>query len=247
MKPKRISLYILITLAAAALIWLVFTLAPGSSVDTPPVVLPSQAILPSPTVSGETGPGSEGNDPDTPISIGPGTVQAAIGALSKADNYSRILNISSFWSGGSGSSQVNVWVQGDNLRCMISSRGAAKNILIKNGELWIWYSDSKELYHGSAGDHDADEYQMLVSYEELLDLPKSSIISADYELYQGESCIYASYVSGELGYEKRLWISVGTGLLMGCEVYDGSELIYSMVSSEPDISTPDESVFALPD
>ena len=43
------------------------------------------------------------------------------------------------------------------------------------------------------------------------------------------------------------YIDPGTGLLMGERCYDGEKLIYSMDSSVPDITTPDESVFVLPD
>ena len=33
---------------------------------------------------------------------------------------------------------------------------------------------------------------------------------------------------------------------MGAETYDGDTLVYRMSSSEPNLATPDESVFAMP-
>ena len=85
-----------------------------------------------------------------------------------------------------------------------------------------------------------------INYEELLELPTESILSAGYEQRQGESCILVEYTSGELGYRSLVYISVSNGLLMGAETYDGDTLVYRMSSSEPSLATPDESVFAMP-
>ncbi len=241
MKMRRIALYFLMAAIAAALVWLVFIFVPSSSVETPPVVLPTPAISDSSSEE-STLP----DDDDPVISITPDTVQAAIRTLTKADSYSRILSVSNYWSGGSSQQQINVWVQGESARFTIDALPAAKNVLISGSELWIWYSDSTDIYHGSAHGNDADEYQSLISYERLLDMDKSLITEAGYEMYQEENCIYALYKDGSFDYTTKFWVSVNTGLLMGCETYDGEELIYSLTSSVPDISTPDESIFKLP-
>ena len=60
------------------------------------------------------------------------------------------------------------------------------------------------------------------------------------------SCIFVRWRSGALGYVSECYIDPDTGLLMGERCYDGDTLIYSMDSSVPDITTPDESVFELP-
>lgn len=241
MKLRRLSMYLITAAIAAALVWLVFIFVPSSSVETVPVVLPTPAVSDS---SADESNNQSGND--TVINISPGTVQAAISTLSRADNYSRVLNITNYWSGGNSQQQINVWVQGDSSRFTISGQGISKNVLINGTDLWIWYSDSKDIYHGSAHSGDADEYQALISYEHLLELDKSLITDAGYEIYHDETCIYAKYTDGSYGYATKFWVSVNTGLLMGSETYDGEMLIYSLFSSAPDISTPDESIFKLP-
>ena len=125
--------------------------------------------------------------------------------------------------------------------------GGVKNILLRDAKLYIWYDNSSGVYESDImSASEADEWLRCIDYEELLQLPASAILSTNYELFGGESCICVEYSSGELGYLNRVYVSVSTGLLMGAETYDGDSLIYSMSSSAPSFSAPDESMFRLP-
>lgn len=239
-KPRRAAIYALIVLLAAVLVYLVLRLYPTASVNTPAVILPTPAAE-----SGEQPGGSAGSE-NRVIAVTPETVQSAVGMLSRAGSYSRRIIAETFWDGGSAVRTINVSVSGERARLTISDSRGVKNVLISGGELWIWYPDSDKVYNGPAGSVDADEYQSLLTYEDIMSIDPKSITDAGYMDYGGESCIYAEYASGELGYVSRFWISVNTGLLMGSETRDGEQLVYSMSSSVPDISTPDESVFDPP-
>lgn len=242
MKLRRSGLYIATAAALVLLAAIVFHMASGGGAETPAVILPS-----APVQSEAAQPEESGRD-QTKIDVTPETVQAALSTLSRADSYSRQLEVESFWTGGSSKVSISVWVHGSSSRFVISGRGAEKNVLLLDNELWIWYSDSSDVYSGSADEGAADEYQMLLTYERILDLPKDSISEAGYTEHLGEKCIYVCFSAGELGYTYRCWVSVESGLLMGCTATDKSgELIYKVSSSTPDISTPDESVFAVPD
>jgi hypothetical protein len=223
----------------AGLVVLAFRLSPGFSVDTPAVVLPQ------PTAAGEGGSAGEG-DESRVVSVTPETVQAVVARLSRAVSYNRTVTVESFYSGGSRVRSIGVWVSGERTRLVVSSEQSVKNVLITGDKAQIWYSDSNAVYVGQANSSAADEYQSILTYEELLLLDSADISEAGYEEYGGEDCIYVRYTRGAFGYDCRCWISVSTGLLMGSEVYDGDSLIYRMSSSKPDISTPDESVFAAP-
>lgn len=237
---RKVPLYALIVLLAAGLVYLVLRLSPTASVDTAAV------ILPTPAAGIDESPGGTAEAESRVISVTPETVQAAVGMLSRAGSYSRMIIVETFWNGGSSVRHINVSVNGERARLTVSDPRGVKNVLISGGELWIWYADSDSVYHGPAGASDADEYQSLLTYEDILQLNPASITDAGYTDYNGENCIFAEYASGELGYVSRFWISVGTGLLMGSETYDGEQLVYRMDSSVPDVSTPDESVFNPP-
>ena len=239
MKVRKILLTLLLCAAFAGLVALIYYLVPSSSVET------AEVLLPSPSVS--TAPESGMDSQLQLVEVTPGTVQAVIATLSRVDSYARTLTAESFWSGGSSQRVIDVQVRGSSARLTISSgAGAVKNVLISGDELWIWYGDSDAVYHGAASERDADEYQSLLTYEDLLALDPAAIFDAGYTDYNGEYCIYARYTDGALGYESCFWISVATGLLMGSETYDEETLVSRLSSSAPDISTPDDAVFAPP-
>lgn len=238
--PRRAALYAAVVLLAAGLVYLVLRLLPSASVDTAAV------ILPTPPPSPDEQLGSAGGSENRVIAVTPETVQAAVGMLSRAGSYSRMIITETFWTGGSAVRHINVSVNGERARLTVSDSRGVKNVLISGEELWIWYPDSDRVYSGPADGSAADEYQSLLTYEDILQLDPSSITDAGYMDYNGESCIYAEYADGELGYVSRFWVSVDTGLLMGSETRDGEKLVYHMDSSVPDVSTPDESVFTPP-
>ena len=238
MKQRRITAYIMI-FAAVCLVVLALRMAPSGNIDTPEVVLP-----PEPTQSGDV-PGGEENAGSTELKVTSDTVQSVVATLLRPDSYSRTLTVTRYWSGGKRTDRINVWVRGDSTRVSIGEDGE-KNILISGGSKWIWYSDSTGVYVGSAAEGEDDEYQTIPTYETLLELDRSEIGSAGYAQLLGQECVYAD-TYGENGETSRMWISVKTGLLVGCEIYSGEELVYEMKSTEPDISTPDEAVFSPPE
>lgn len=241
MKKRSIIFYILIVAVIGVIAFLLIRLAPGAATDTPPVVLATPAVT-DPTADSSVGGGGVQT-----VEVTPETVQAVIACLSRAESYSRTMTVETFWSGGSDSREVQVWVHGGSTKITVDQDGSpTKHVLIKDGERWIWYSDSTQVYHGAAGDSDADEYQSLLTYEDILKLDVSRILEAGYDDYEGEGCVFVRYVQGELGYESLCRISMDAGLPVSWETYDGETLIYRMSSSPIELSTPDDGVFAEP-
>ena len=240
MKAKRAPLYILIVLFVAALAALVFYFAPSGSIDTAEVILPTPTPTPEADDSGQTA--AEEKRVDVTVD----TVQAVLATLERPYSYSRVLTAETFWSGGSGLRSIDVKVHGANARLTLTDAGGVKNVLIADGELWIWYPDSHSAYRTGAGSADTDEYQSLITYEDIISMPAGNINDAGYVTLDGEECIYVAFTDGAFAYQKRAYISIASGLLMRNEIYDGESLIFTLSSSAPDISTPDASVFDLP-
>lgn len=241
MKARRVILGLFVFLLIAALLWMLYRFSPSAKVDTAQVLLPTPVPSLSPEESQSGGEGQV-----QLVSVTPDTVQAVIGTLSRADSYARTLVFESFWQGGSSARSIDVWVRGDNARFTVKQKNQSKNVLLLGSELWIWYADSGEVYRGLASERAADEYQALLTYEDVLRLDKEAISEAGYTDFAGENCIYVCYTDGELGYESYVWISENTGLLMGSETYEGDRLVYRVSSSPADISTPDDEVFVHP-
>ena len=243
MKQRGASFYILILLALLALGVLLFLLLRSQQPSTPAVVLPTaQPVDASAPAAPESAAGVR------TIAVTPATVQTVVQTLRRIDSYSRTLTVRDFWSGGDRSRSIDVSVHGDKLRLSIrsSDESAQQEVLISGEKTWIWYADSSAVYHGEAIPGDADKWQTLLTYEDVLDAPAEDILDAGYTSYNETDCIYIRWRSGTLGYESECYIDPDTGLLMGERCYDGDILFYSMDSSAPDVTTPDESVFAAP-
>ena len=242
MKNRNAFFYIIIFLALLAVAALVFLLAPGRDPDTPAVLLPS----PVPTDS-SVGTSTAPYVPET-LAVTPETVQAVIATLHRAESYSRTLTVSDFWSGGSRSRSIETWASGDWLRLKIRTEGEniQEHLLLKDGKRYLWYSDADGVFRGEARDGDYDAFQTIMTYEKVLALPVSDILDARYEDFEGSPCIIVRFRSGELGYESECCIDPSTGLLMGEYCYDGDLLIYSMQSTAPMLTSPDDAIFAEP-
>ena len=242
MKHRGIYFYLLLLLALALAAGLIFILAPGAAPETPPVRL-SEA--PAPTISPSAAP--EDAESNRAVEVRPDTVQTVVALLRRSDSYSRALSVQSFWTGGGAETEYEVWVRGDKTRVTVrDGSGVVKNILLRGAEKWIWYSDAAGVYTGPAHAGDADGYQTIPTYEDLLALPVEDVLDAGYTDYDGERVIFARYRSGPFDYETCCYVSVENGLLIGAETYDGEVLIYEMRSGPVEISTPDESVFTPP-
>jgi len=232
----------IIVLVAAVVFFALF--GNGGSVET------ASVILPTPIVSSDD-PNSEG-DGEGELALAevtPWTVQTTIGTLDRAESYSRTVTVEEFWDGGSSSTELSAWTSGGSTLIRLDTDDRIENILLRDGTLYIWYEGSQDLYSASpedTGAAQADGWLRCLTYEDLLDLPVSSITDAGYTDYAGESCIFAEYYSGEFGYRNIVYVSVNTGLLMGAETYDGDTLTYRMISGTPDLSVPDESLLRPP-
>ncbi|MCL2152364.1 MAG: hypothetical protein FWH57_05315 [Oscillospiraceae bacterium] len=182
------------------------------------------------------------------------TIQAVVSALSRPRVYSRDVKIACYWDGGRAEYSVSVSVMERFVSLTtLPSVGAEKRIIITPDTLYIWYKGENRPYIGnleSSGDgyRTADEWQMLVTYEDLLKLDKSDIIDAGYIDYNGEYCVYAVYRSPLLNNVGTIYISLDLGLVVGAEERDeAGELIYSMSSDECLIGEADPAAFILPD
>ena len=237
---------VFIGLAAAAFAVpaaLVYLLGPGALPETPPVVLASAAPV------GGAGGGSPAAGADNRrLAVDASSVQLVAATLSRADHYARELRAVTLWDGGSAARLISVWVRGTQTRLRIRDDGGetVKNVLLRDGKKWIWYSDRPGVWAGRAALGDADAYQALLSWEELLTVDRRAIRDAGYTMYADTLCIYARCAKGTLGYENLYYIAVDSGLLMGAETYDGDTLVYSLSSTAPDFSLPDEAVFEIP-
>ena len=207
----------------------------------------------------ETTPNAEipgDTDPDAldRVDVTRETVQAVVSTLERPAIYSREIVVESFWDGGHAIFNISAVVYNE----MTSIRteppaGKEKRIVVTADALYIWYEGDDIMYVGdnsSSGDgyRTADEYQMLDTYEDILDLNLTDIIDAGYTEYRGDDCIYIESLSRNFGYIRNYYISIELGLVEGVEEYDETGmLVYRMTADEYSVDAIDPMAFSLPD
>ena len=240
MKNRNLSVYIILGLAAAAIVFFVVRLFPGGANNTPAVVLP-----PAPMDSGMIGsPEGLGNGLLT-VEVTPETVQAAIRTIDPISDYSREITVRLYCQDGDRESKLFVRAKTGMLRVTEDSGGVTEDLLIIGDKLYIWY-DSSKVFTGAAAEGAAERIQHMVSVDWLLALPMERIIDAGYVDFNSEPCIYVVFTTEELGYKETAYISVDTGLLIGGESYDGDHLVYKLSAEKPELSTPPDESFFVP-
>ena len=182
------------------------------------------------------------------------SIHDVISTLSRPDVYTREVFIKTFWEGGQTEYQINTTVvYGITSLRILAPMSAEKRIIITSDKLYIWYKGDSAPYIGAIGStgdgyRTADEWQMLVTYEELLELDQENIIEVGYTEFNGEDCIYAEYLSPLLGYMRKYYISIDIGLVIGAEEYDeNGALVYFMTTGECAVGEADPAVFTIPD
>ena len=240
MNSKRL---LLISVSAVAVIIAVIAfimIITGASGRDHEVKLPEER-----DASADTQPGEEPSGLIR-VEVTADTVKAVFGTLARPEEYTRELSVTNSWKGGNSQYRIESFVSKEASRFNIYSEYDAKSILLAGDMTYIWYDGEMPVYSGSS-EGTEDEYQMLVTYEDILSVPDVDIRDAGYTRYNGEDCIFAEYVSGQLGYVTRCYVSTATGLAVGAEKYDGGMLIYSMKETSCEVGPTDRSVFVLPD
>jgi len=204
----------------------------------------AQVILPPPVApDGGADSNSGAGEHLTVARVTPETVLEVLRELKRADSYARELMVETIWADGSAAETLAVWASGSALR--VESGG--RNLLLADGKLWLWYNDDdRVLYREQDARAQADRYQRMLTYEELLS-GEHDIEAADYVDLGGEPCIFVAYRDGgAFGYRNELYISVESGLLLSAETFDGDKCVYRMSSGPVDLSTPDEEILSPP-
>lgn len=208
---------------------------------------------PNATETAEPGGDPSGEGAGLLVAVTPETVQDVIVSVSRYESYSRTLTITYTW-GDEDSAVITAKMWEDSgwrRTSLVLPSGIIENSIIGEGQLWLWYDDGvaqTEVFRGSAAESNPDLFQRIPTYEDVLSLDPSQIISADYLEYDGQSSIYVEAENTELGYLYRYWVSETNGLLMAAETEKAGVLVYRMQSNEVISPLPgSDEIFTLPD
>ena len=212
--------------------------------NTPDVILPSSSEGPNSTLS----PSTQGHNYQR-VEVTTQTVTGVVATLARPSSYYRELTVETFWTGGSSSTQVQVWTDGgwSHVRQTMPS-GVVRHDLTGDGSLYYWYDGSQTYEQAPADEKSSDLAQHIPTYETVLDLDASEITAAGYELRGDLPCILVEVQSAQSQTLQRFWVSVDSGLLVSAEMEEEGQVVYRMTAYSPVQSPcPADGTFSLPD
>jgi len=247
MSTKRIMIITVIGITIIAAALSVILLISYLNREVVEVALPDTPVATEPTAG-------NGTDALGRVEVNRDTVQAVVSSFARPDSYSRDVWIESYWESGQAVYNIKVSVaDGMTSLLAVPQIGAEKRIIVTPDALYIWYKGDRQPFiggAGSAGDdsREADEWQMMITYEDILELNKYDIIDAGYTQYDGADCVFAVYLSPMLGNTTTYFVSLGLGLVIAADEHDkAGTLIYSMRAGQCAIGEVDPEAFILPD
>lgn len=212
--------------------------------DTPSVVLPSTSAAPgSSFVVGPEGPIYQR------VEVNTQTVTGVVATLSRPGSCYRELTVETFWTGGSSTSQVQVWTDGGWTHSRQAMPSGVVRHDLTNGEaLYYWYEGTQQYKSAPADEQSSDLAQHIPTYETVIELEPSEITAAGYETRGELPCIYVEVQRSHPLQLQRFWVSVDSGLLVSAETEENGQLVYRMTAYNPVQSPcPADASFALPD
>ena len=246
MKNQKISSYAF-TAILVVLVTLIFIIIFSPAVTSS--VVNSIPTYPPNTTSPGTAEILE--NPDySQIEITKENVQSVIRAMARPTEYYYETKSTLFHSGGSKSYPRKKWTNGKLGRVdIISENGTTTmTVIYSPSSVYMWRPGQTRYDRTKPGDFTADTSQMMMVYEDVLELEAENILDAKYTIYNSLPCIYVEALSPLTGYKSHYWISADTGLLAFGQMSDSdNSVIYTVEAMQTVISVQDSSIFLLPD
>ncbi len=187
----------------------------------------------------------------TRLTITKENVKAVIAEMERPEEYFSETESVLSHASGSGSFLRRKWVKGKFSRIDIINPGqtsASLHYILTEKDAYIWRSYDKTPLKLGRGELSADDLQMLMSYEDILNAETENITTAQHTKYDGIDCIYAEVKDPSLGYSERYWVSSSSGLLVyGQTLDENGAVIYTVSVKQTETAPQDKELFRLPD
>ena len=209
----------------------------------------SGIVLPEPetTIAPEDpyGPSEATSAAYEEVKITPRNVLEVLSTLTRPESYVLYAQTEVLYGSRSQQADVVHAVRGEDTATVRTENGREIHTVRKDGMTYTWTAGGE--VRAWRGDFGGDAEAGLPSYEETIASTGVRVTDADYQQYEGFSCIFFTVVDAVVGLTSDYYVDIDTGLLVRSESRDSSgKTIYTMRTQRIDRMTPDESVFALP-
>lgn len=244
MKKHRTLIFFLSAILLTSTLVFLLLLMPDMS-STVIKSVPEYPPRPTPVISAD----SESLDK---IAVDRTNIKNIVSAIARPKEYFSETKSTLYHADGSAEYMRKKWVKGELSRVdiisSVTTQSVSAHYIYSPDSVYIWEPDDRTYYRTARGEFEADDAQMLMSYEDITKVPDEWITAAQHTVYDGSLCIYGEVKNPSSSYTERYWISSSTGLLLHGETLDeNGTVVYTVSSTQTDISMQDESIFTLPD
>ncbi|MBR5543335.1 MAG: hypothetical protein IKU65_04495 [Oscillospiraceae bacterium] len=184
------------------------------------------------------------------VTIDKSNVRDIISAMNRPEEYYSETQGVITHNTGSSSFTRKKWVRGSLSRVDVLSdaQRTTAHYIYTDDKVYIFSPQSRTHYTTSRGNFDADDTQMMMSYEDIIKTPDESISDAKLTTLDGNSCIWVEAKNPKTGNTTRYWVATSTGLLLYGETLDpDGKTIYTFTVRQTDVSPQSADIFKLPD
>ena len=211
----------------------------------------SGIVLPEPEATEPAGdpqdPMVETDSSYEEVRITPRNVLEVLGTLTRPDSYILYAHTEIEYGVRQREAEVVHAVRGADTATVRTENGLETHTVRLDGVTYTW-TDGGALRIWREGDFGGDAAAGLPSYEAAVATPGVRVTDADYQQYEAFSCIFFTVIDTEMGLTYDYYVDIDTGLLVRSETRDGNgKTIYTMRALSIERTTPEDSVFQLPD
>lgn len=194
---------------------------------------------------------SENNELLQSITVSRDNVKNVVSVMKRPSEYFSKTESTLYHASGNATYSRQKWVKGELARVDIfalNSSNPYMHYIYSKDNVFVWRSGDRTPFKTARGHFEADDIQMMMSYEDIVSAEDDEILDARVTAYDSAPCIYAEIKKAATGYTEKYWVSYSTGLLVFGQTFDeNGKLIYSIATTRTDVSTQSTDTFLLPD
>ena len=182
------------------------------------------------------------------LTVNVSNVQAVIASLRRPENYQNQSELTYFYRDTQHTVKNQLWKLGSCIRtCQLAEDGSyAENALLTDDWVYLWSGDSAYARFARQA-QDGDLYSRTPTYEDLLQLNRTDILSVEVRDVDGRMCISVTSMDPMTGEQENWCILVENGLLLYADGTLDGVPTYAYRMTELQLERPDETLFLLPD
>jgi len=171
-----------------------------------------------------------------------------ITSMDRPDEYSNLVEISTFWGDNTSIEKYSSDTKGDLVRIQAHKANSDLDFttIMTPKSVYTWKNGAKIYSQFATGDFSADDYLHIPTYEDISTLSSDEIEEVKLVDYNAEVCIFVSTVADENGYSQNYMVSTLNGILLSSETYKDEILVRKEIISNIKIGGVENSVFDLP-